>query len=856
MRIAFLIFALSAVGVAQPQPPVRAFPDYSNEELLRAVPDLAGIRFASSQTELDSVLRATGENLNNMLAGFIGVSAAEDIHELRFDRGGTVAGRHERFRYVARFAAGGTGPVLNEFRVLPTGDPPAPAGASSFLELGHFVALLSYLQPENRGQCRFRLVGSLRAGGGDEWVVAFAQLPGSMLRSNVVTADGTARLHGLVWIDAATHRVERMHVELADRIPNFPFETLATDIVFAPVSFRAVDGASWLPARVTVHARFAGGELHTVHRFSDYRVWDDGLDSAKNAGTPATVADTSEDAFEVLARGIALAEEHKTAEAVTAMREAVRLDPASPLVRFHLAVALNSTGDAAGAETELREGLRRSPDYGPAHNYLAMVLLERGDVRGAVDEFRTSARLQPKEAVVEYNLGQALEKLGDRKAAIDAYRNASALAPDNADYRAHLEQAERTAGQGEDTTIRVDVRQVLVPVIVTDKDGHHVTGLTQADFHVFEDGVEQKITSFHSEDASGEAPDSPGPEPAPAGSVAPAQSAAPERRVIRRTYVICLDTLHTDPGNLVYARKALEKLFRAEQAGDSQYIVVAVGTSTEILENTTPDPALVLQALDSPDFQKHLLDSRRSARAADLSRFRRSLDDVYRLCIVGDPACESRKRTLPLEADQVAMQERVYTATFLDQLRGVVAQLSRGTDRRSLLLISDGFQLVPGKEAYELLRAYFPEFRFESLKAVDRMQTEFDQVVRLASKSNVTMYTLDSRGLYTQSAFDASNGGGAAQVSPAVLSIMDRAASDDQSTLAEIADATGGTAFRNNNDILGGLERAFADGREYYMLAYIPSNPNMDGKFRAITVRVRGHNVAARAKRGYWATGQ
>ncbi len=45
-------------------------------------------------------------------------------------------------------------------------------------------------------------------------------------------------------------------------------------------------------------------------------------------------------------------------------------------------------------------------------------------------------------------------------------------------------------------TIKVDVRQVLVPVVVTDKEGHHVTGLTRADFKVFEDGVEQTITAF------------------------------------------------------------------------------------------------------------------------------------------------------------------------------------------------------------------------------------------------------------------------------------------------------------------------------------------------------------------------
>ena len=79
-----------------------------------------------------------------------------------------------------------------------------------------------------------------------------------------------------------------------------------------------------------------------------------------------------------------------------------------------------------------------------------------------------------------------------------------------------------------------------------------------------------------------------------------------------------------------------------------------------------------------------------------------------------------------------------------------------------------------------------------------------------------------------------------------------RAASD---TLSEIAETTGGTAFRNSNDIFAGLERAFADGPQYYVLAYASSNSNLDGTFRAISVRVGDSKLSVLAKRGYWATG-
>jgi Ca-activated chloride channel homolog len=49
--------------------------------------------------------------------------------------------------------------------------------------------------------------------------------------------------------------------------------------------------------------------------------------------------------------------------------------------------------------------------------------------------------------------------------------------------------------------IRADVNLVLVPVTVVDQLSRMVTGMQPENFQVFEDGVEQKLTSFGSEDA-------------------------------------------------------------------------------------------------------------------------------------------------------------------------------------------------------------------------------------------------------------------------------------------------------------------------------------------------------------------
>ena len=51
------------------------------------------------------------------------------------------------------------------------------------------------------------------------------------------------------------------------------------------------------------------------------------------------------------------------------------------------------------------------------------------------------------------------------------------------------------------TEFRTDTTLVLVPVSVTDPSNRYVLGLGKDDLHLFEDGVEQKVTYFSNEDA-------------------------------------------------------------------------------------------------------------------------------------------------------------------------------------------------------------------------------------------------------------------------------------------------------------------------------------------------------------------
>jgi len=58
------------------------------------------------------------------------------------------------------------------------------------------------------------------------------------------------------------------------------------------------------------------------------------------------------------------------------------------------------------------------------------------------------------------------------------------------------------AGVGEDEVIKVTTQLVTIPVRVMDKSGRFISGLKQADFHIFEDGKPQEIAYFLNEEES------------------------------------------------------------------------------------------------------------------------------------------------------------------------------------------------------------------------------------------------------------------------------------------------------------------------------------------------------------------
>ena len=569
----------------------------------------------------------------------------------------------------------------------------------------------------------------------------------------------------------------------------------------------------------------------------------------------AAILSGQDSAKDLLARGSALLPS-KPAEAVKLLREALRIDPELPTLHYQLGLALHAIGDEADAEAELREAVSRTPESAAAHNYLGIVLFQMGNAKAALEEFRAAVNLAPKDPNAHFNLGEAYARSGDSVHALEELRVAQGLSPSDAGLTRLLRNVETALAP--ESTIRVEVRQVLVPVVVTDREGHHLTGLTQADFKVLEDGVEQKITAF-SVETSGlpQVGTAAKREPPPVAVASSAQPTPVARSAVRRTYMICIDTLHTSFNNFVSAREALVKLFAQERSDDSQYVVVALGASAEMVLNVTRDPAAVLAVFQSKRLQKIFLDGQQGGLNQEMERFRRDLLETRVACNMRSDTLMSMKcgagiSRVNQEKSQIAELDRTLTVGFLREFRALIMQLARARDRRTVILISDGFEIEPGHEAYAMVDAYGLASGSTELRSI-RLQEEFEPILQLAAKSNITVDTIDSRGLYGQRAFDASNPGNPIRVDLAVGRAERSADAAKGNTLAEVAEATGGTAFHDSNDLLAGLQKAFADAHDYYTIAYVSGNANLDGKFRSITVQVRSHGAVVNAKRGYWA---
>jgi VWFA-related protein len=367
-------------------------------------------------------------------------------------------------------------------------------------------------------------------------------------------------------------------------------------------------------------------------------------------------------------------------------------------------------------------------------------------------------------------------------------------------------------------TFKVQVDYVEVDVLVTDARGNYVRDLKKEDFQVSEDGKAQTITDFTVVDIPVERAER------PLFALRPIEPdvRTNERPFDGRIYVMVLDQAHTLPQNTNLVRRAAQKFIDEKLgANDLMAVVSARGVAggEESGQEFTNNRRLLGAAV-----QKFAGKAPRSATLNKLDDF----NNTPRAARTGPP-------------QDLDAQEREYNArAVLEELTAVADWFGSVRGRKkSILFFSEGI-------SYDI----HDVFANGGNNAAAMIQMRMQDLVRSATKANVSIFAIDPRGLQglSDGNIELTGVDAGSELSERGLQNENRLARESLQTFAE---ETGGFAVVNTNGFATAYDRIVQENSSYYVLAYYPPNLKRDGKFHNITVRVTRPGLSVRARRGY-----
>jgi VWFA-related protein len=388
-------------------------------------------------------------------------------------------------------------------------------------------------------------------------------------------------------------------------------------------------------------------------------------------------------------------------------------------------------------------------------------------------------------------------------------------------------------------TFGVEVEQVVVDLVVTDKKGSAVTGISRDDLVIEEDGVPQSIVSF---DGVVHSPD-PRAEPVPPSKVSLNTEDPVEQG---RTFVIVFDDMNLSPHRAHGAKAAVATFLRtAVREGDYVGLIATSGAAWWTARMTSGRDRLMdsLKRLDGRKVTDHSPERLTDWEAMRIHMHRDpqiSRQALERFEKYGVHMQAQRDRHDPLtgttsdpfllaRAEEVYTRARLGTRIALEVIERALNGLATVRGRKAVILVSEGFIADPHLD-------------------------EFQRVDHAAVRANAAIYFLNARGLEELSGEFVSEFGPSVPGSDVSYAFASMSRVDDGSEA--IAADSGGFTVKGVKNLDEGIQRIAEEARAYYLLGYVSTNEARDGAFREIEVkfkRGRGKGLEIRARKGYYA---
>ena len=330
------------------------------------------------------------------------------------------------------------------------------------------------------------------------------------------------------------------------------------------------------------------------------------------------------------------------------------------------------------------------------------------------------------------------------------------------------------AQQKSDPTFResVEVRVMDLDVVVTDSKGQPVLDLKKEDFRVRIDGKDVPVDYFTRVEAGTiHAPDL--AEASPDRVLAEYQKGG--EAYVPRHFLIYVDSGHLSPGLRNRALESLRDFVTRLGPSDSARIVAFDRNSKTVTEWTTS--------------KEQLLDGlSRMEKGIGMSRLMTEMQTLRDID-------SSSRRMRSTFARSYTDQERRAVTELLKDLDTQVSTLVPLSGKKSIVFVSGGFDFQPGyaMTSYALGSS-------AGLSADTRnMSAEIDAVTRRANALDVTIDTLDARGLLGDGVSAGNDDPLASRRGGSFF-----ARQDSQTGLVTLARETGGLALLNSNDMQRG----------------------------------------------------
>ena len=386
--------------------------------------------------------------------------------------------------------------------------------------------------------------------------------------------------------------------------------------------------------------------------------------------------------------------------------------------------------------------------------------------------------------------------------------------------------------------LRVFTELVQTDVMVFDKQGRFVNGLTKENFELKIDGKPRPIAFFETI-TSGSVNEEGQLAAARGRSGTRSTGSAPLPLDRGRPIYFYIDDLHLEFQSVLRTQKLIQDFIDNQMAQNDEVAIAAASGQIGFLSQLTDNKVVLRAAIDR---LKHRPYSSTDAEIPRMSEYqallvsRRDFDVTnyfIEQVMAMNPGItrDSAAQMVGTRADMILSYSSRVTTNTLIGLQALVRSAQNIPGRKLVFFISDGF---------------FLEQRNSDTR--DRLR----RITSAAARSGVVIYSLDARGLVAN-LFDAATD---VQFDP--TGRLSRAAggelSASQDALHALAHDTGGKAFFNSNAMSPSVKRAIDDTANYYLLAWNPEQPtSRSDKFRRIEVRVTGRpDLTVQVRRGFF----